>query len=174
VADASSEHASEKPKRGRPEMIPNWALDQFAALVSLKVKSKRHKQNLWYAKTALAALLNGCDRIDPRFDWLCTDQRFVRLCVLAELGRLGDPEEIRNIAARICERKLNTVAAVAVVRRHRLGQSSSGDAGQLCCEITRLIDAYLARHPATTQAEVLKALKMAVVAVQRPEEEPPP
>jgi hypothetical protein len=131
-----------------------------------KVKTRRHEQNLWHARTAVAALLVK-NRVAPGFSWLCTDERYVRVGILAELGRLGDPEEIRRLAVRICKEKLNTVRAVALIRRHRLGRPSPGDWGQLCREIAKLIDAYRARHPATTQVEVLKALRMAAVAVQQ-------
>jgi hypothetical protein len=77
--------------------------------------------------------------------------------ILTELGRVADPEVMRALAEHICEQKLPTARAVALVRRARLGDSAP-DPDRLVDSLLTVVNDHMARYPYTRDADVLAAL----------------
>jgi hypothetical protein len=106
---------------------------------------------------------------DPACGWLFGADRGGhnprwRRSILAQLGRLVDeqgPEVMREVAMLVCERRPPVKAAVALIRRVRLGQAGSGSAIVLTDVLDTAINGYLAAHPQTTRQQVLGALRNA-------------
>ncbi len=114
------------------------------------------------------ALETLCDDPEGRFQWLCDPvTQVIRVGILAELGRIGDPDAMCAIAARICELKPRTGEAVAMIRRWRCDLAARGDTDALALDILLAIDAYSVRHPATSWRQVLKALRRLVRAARQ-------
>ena len=63
-------------------------------------------------------------RSEQDLAWLLSERR-ARLPILTELGRIGEPEAIRHVAAHICQRKPRADEAVAMIRGWRDGKSPS-------------------------------------------------
>lgn len=93
----------------------------------------------------------------------------MRRTLLAELGRLRDPEVIRETALELCERRPKTADGVLWVRRMRTGIRPQPDADRLANQICRLLDSYCSAHPGTGKQDMLAALKIACDAVERAE-----
>ena len=109
-----------RPTRGRP---PEFSATELAFLASWfpDVKTRRGLHNIGYRQRALRLLMH-----DSQFAWLCGKERMQRSkgkgwkpAILVELGRLKDPELIREVAAILCERKPKTCDAIDMVRRVR-------------------------------------------------------
>lgn len=109
-----------RPKRGRPA---EFSASELAFLASWfpDVKTRRGLHNIGYRQRALAALMH-----DKQFAWLCDIDEMQQGTgkgwqppILVELGRLKDPELIREVAAILCERKPETRDAVNMIRRVR-------------------------------------------------------
>lgn len=115
-------------------------------------RSHRHVINMGYHGRAFKALQD-----DPRFEWLWWGGR-LRKTILAELGRVGDEDDIRALALTLCEQKPRTTDAIVRIRQWRLGRQEAGTADQLGDELCRAIDGYLARYPKTALATVIEAL----------------
>lgn len=100
-------------KRGRPPLRPEGYYDSVIRPVYPHVKTRRHLQNLDYAQTAYEAI--------------CDDQELVAhfksrysVSVMAQLGRLNDPELIRAVARLVMEDRSGRVRDIeARLRRFR-------------------------------------------------------
>jgi hypothetical protein len=84
----------------------------------------------------------------------------VRVAIVAELGRCGDPDMIREFAARICALRPSVKDALTLIRTWRNGGAAPGDAAALADEIARLVRDYTLRHPATTNDQVREAMEI--------------
>jgi hypothetical protein len=84
---------------------------------------------------------------DP-YAWLRLPGDGLRVTLLSELGRLGDPDLIRTIAARVCAVKPAAREGALRIRRLRAA-ASAPKPGQLGQELAHAIDDYLLRYPAT-------------------------
>jgi hypothetical protein len=100
-------------------------------------------------------------RLCEQYGWLCAG--YSRREIMAQLGRIEDPEEIHFLATKLCREKPRTKDAIAFLRRYRNASSGAGDVKALVEQISRLIRDYMVRHPATTQEQVHEALRRAAV-----------
>ena len=58
------------------------------------------------------------------FSWLFSGERKLKQPILSELGRIGQPEAIRQIAQHICEMKPRPDEAVAMIRQWQTGTAT--------------------------------------------------
>jgi hypothetical protein len=134
------------------------------------VATVRGRQNKAYLIEAIGAL-----KIDPeaaypqayhdRFPWLFgadrTNGSTWRFSVLAELGRIRDPEEIVAAAEELCRiEPPSTKAAIALVREWRGARRADPSAHRLHARLARTIEGYLDEYPDTTFSGVLQALAL--------------
>ena len=115
-----AENVSEKRKRGRPSSFADWE-KSFAKSAGLDVHTDRGLANICYQQRAIHVLLN-----DPKCLWLGVDEKAImagtmqmRRTIMQELGRIADDDELRQVAAKICELKPTARAAVAMLRQYR-------------------------------------------------------
>ena len=128
----NEEEFSETRKRGRPPIMDDTMeqilREEFPTLASRRALCER--QYMLHAVNALGDA--------PEFAWLISgDVR--RKSILSELGRLRDPEHIRQVAARLCETKPTARRAIAFIRHERLGERPV-DADRLTTALARGID----------------------------------
>jgi hypothetical protein len=148
------ETVSEKPRRGRPKIYSDDAIQRYKALWSDRITSGRGLQNIARMQHAIRVLtVSGLD-----FHWLY-NPRTVKQAILYDLGRLSTDAEITDWAAFLCERKPTGKAAVAMLRNYRLGGSSKQGAIGLGAIIATTIDDFVRRYPNTTRQQVLTALE---------------
>ena len=127
------------------------------------VKSRRGKLDVEYRFHALHCLGGGKDL---RFFWIADfkkmesgEPRSWKPAILTELGRIGDPESIKNVALALCSKKPKTTKqAIAFIRRIRTGKEPIGDCLDLGSKISKLIDEYMAARPSMTFQMVRMAL----------------
>ena len=125
-AEAITEAASEKTRRGRPPAFPDFMLD-FQRTSYPEVRSRRGLNDLCYRALALNVILHAPD--PTRFGWLC-DMEAMRAktpnawkpSILTELGRMATAADIVECAEVLCERKPSTKQAVAWLRRVRAAE----------------------------------------------------
>jgi hypothetical protein len=143
------EAASEKPRRGRPPRIP----PNFLAGLDKELPGRTTRQ---LHEHAYAFLALGQLGDDPAFAWLTEPQP--RVTLLAELGRLGveDAAGAREVARVLCEKKLSTTRARALVRRVRLGQDATVDG--FTRALADAADAYIRRHGRPSKEDATIAL----------------
>ena len=125
--------------------------------------------NRLHAVTALVALQG-----DNRFSWLfdledteAGGRKKIRRTLLSELGRLRDPDVIRESALELCSRKPKTATGVAWLRRFSTGSSPISDVDGLANQICGLLDRYQNTPPDLTFEEMLEALDAAAAAVKK-------
>jgi hypothetical protein len=167
------ENISDKPKRGRPKLLDEWIEEKLRDDWG-PFATERTVQNAWYHIRAFNVLGFGDDApLDPFFLWLCDPERqrgpsgkVFRKTILTELGRIGDDETLIAVAREICDLKPKARDAVALIRRARLG-GGKPKPNQLGNEIIRAINAYQARYPSTTPAEIAAALTAVYAVVTR-------
>ncbi len=157
VEVADREAAAKTPTgrgRGRPRATPReW--DDFAAATESD-KSRRTHVKRFHATMAVGVLGRGAG--DEFAHILGPDSP--RWEVLAELGRLEDPDRILVAARSLCGGKVRAKDAVVLVRRWRLGKAAPATASGLAAEITRTIQGYGLRHPDATAALIVRALDL--------------
>ena len=158
-ADGISETVSEKKKRGRPKIVPDWETDLVKNMHD--GDTVRSDQNNYYLLEAMNAL-----DFDPEFAWLLpahaeikAGRATIRKTIMYELGRLQDAEVIRAVASRVCELKQKSKDAVAMIRRFRLGRGAKPDFIDLYMHIVNALDDYLIGHPSTPPEMQARALR---------------
>ncbi len=136
-----------KKKRGRPRLLDPDHLAQYRDLMGNEL-SERTLQNRHFVSRASSALGLGETPADHPYRYLISPdgvdsigKKTVRFTILTELGRMADLEDMRYVADHICASRLPTAAAVALIRRVRLG-----DAPPPAPDVPpdRLVDAILA------------------------------
>jgi hypothetical protein len=148
--DSISENVSEKKRgRGRPA---KFAHECYEPLEQFSAQTQRGKQNFIYASLAVGFLTQN----EERFAYLL--KPVFRATILAELGRINNPNVMASAADEICRARLKTFKAVALCRRMR-GASKPSPAG-LAAEIRRAIQKYRDRHPNVSEADVTAALRI--------------
>lgn len=148
-----SSKKAEDRKRGRPPLLPADVMAKLRARYP-DVTTRRGLLNVYYRTEAMDVLHE-----DARFHWLTDSGRPKwKASILTELGRTGDVERMRIMAARICELKPRVKEAVAMIRGWRMGKKGEGSAADLAAAVAGAIDLYLAGHPKTTWRQVRVAL----------------
>ena len=158
-ADGISETVSEKKKRGRPKIVPEWEIKLWEKMSAFD--TARSYQNKHYLLEAMNAL-----EYDPEFAWLLpaeaeikAGRAKIRNAIMYELGRLQDRDVIRAVASRVCELKQKSKDAVAMIRRFRLGRGAKPDFIDLYMHIANALDDYLIGHPSTPPEMQARALR---------------
>lgn len=109
---SNSEAASKK--RGRPEVFP---ASLFLGETGRRLTRRQIQNRRWALDGVRLLMVDG--KIPPEFRWLCDDERFFRVGILAELGRTQDRDTATLLARFICERKPPAKMAEALVREAR-------------------------------------------------------
>jgi hypothetical protein len=130
-------------------------------------QTRRSHLNALYMHRALASLMDyerACGE-NPRLRWYYERResgvRIRRKTLLAELGRLGDPEQIADVALDIAGRP--TRRQVASLRDYRLapdpGCGPQADAATLAGQLRRVVEEYIAGHPDMTRWDIDAAME---------------
>ena len=149
-----------KRKRGRPPKVLDNGITRQEAISNIENmglgsdgKSERSKINHYYMIRAHGALRdqNGDASVNGEFSFIISadswhDIRAYKRTILQELGRLEDPNLIRDVARAICEHKLNTMEAVTYIRQFRTGGKAPGCSLDLVKVIAKSIDEYIYKH----------------------------
>jgi hypothetical protein len=149
-------------KRGRPPRVAAEELAHFRGCFP-EVRSRR---GLLFKRDSCRAL--GILLEDGRFAWLCSTREEINAgksrlhyTLLAELGRIEDEAEMKEVALLLCEQKPQSKRGVAFIRACRLGRTAEPDAMALTLRVIRCVDDYRATHPATTPRQIFAALENA-------------
>lgn len=125
---------------------------------------ERQLLNVHYMQKAIKIL--GLGKNDeskgwlPEFEWLFdAPKNVVRVSILAELGRIEDPNDLYDFALAVCKQKPKTKIAVVRIRNWRLGKNGEGDAEKLGDEIRCVIANYIERFPKTKLQQIFDALE---------------
>jgi hypothetical protein len=180
MPEPKSEKFSEMPKRrrGRPrafqaEVTEGLTQERFWALNgSLESnQTRRNHMNVMYRMKALSALIHGDDA--DRFAWLADQRKMAvgtpkswRPSILSELGRIEDEEDMKSIAAQLCEAKPKARAAIVMIRAWRLGRTSPGSALDLANDLIGRVNDYMTRHPDLPMGDVVSAVETALQKVK--------
>ena len=141
-----SEKSSKKRKRGRPERFHPSMLEIYRQ--GSDGYTRRAHPDAGYHVAAFQALGGGDD---PAYAWLIDLKTGkVRRSILAELGRLEDPDAIRDIAGQICELRLKAADAIMAVRAVRLGKKAAADEDDLYERLLAFLDRYQRHHEGGT------------------------
>lgn len=165
-----------KKSRDHPKAFDDGELASAAeamangVLVSVP-KSRRQMQNRLYALRAMERLgLLGDGELEqaladrPALRWLVNEEG-ARWGILAELGRIREPEKFDVAVAWVLGRQPKTREAVARLRRFRIDGTRSSNTRDLAGEIVRVVTGYGIRHPELTREQELKALRLATEAL---------
>jgi hypothetical protein len=86
----------------------------------------------------------------------------LRMSALAELGRLGDPDLIREVAHKLCEsRPATTKAGIARIRDIRRGAREANPT-ELANSLVRCVNDYWKRFPKLTPEQIRTAFNNAL------------
>jgi hypothetical protein len=160
-----SENFSEKPRRGRPPVMnPELEKRCRRAAGMFQHSSRRANVNEYYFYEAMGALWPDGDAEQEEankvtFAWLGdpSTQKGTKNTIVSELGRLVDPDTIREAARQICERKMRTREAVVRLRRLRV-KPKTGSVSELREELIAHVNDYWLRHPEFTVEQFLDAI----------------
>jgi len=170
-----------KRKRGRPPKMLDDGVSRKKRISDLEKmglstdgKSERAKINNFYQIIAHGALKDQNDNtpIDGEFSFIISsvgwhDIRNYKRTILQELGRLEDPDLIRDVARVICENKLNTMEAVTYIRQFRTGGKSTGDSLNLARVIGKTIDVYILKHSGVNDDMIRDSLNIVLNAFSK-------
>jgi hypothetical protein len=156
LEDEISEAASKKKRRGRPRRFPE-VVEAWQGLGH--PRSTQAAIDGIFHGVALSAL--GADedaKLPADLAWLNG-----KVGILAQLGRLhfqtGDIETTRRIAAQLCEIKLKVKAAIAAVRRYRLGRDAVQRGDGLLVQLASCIDNYRSVRPSILVTDILTTIE---------------
>jgi hypothetical protein len=165
--DGNSESVSEKPRRGRPCVIPEETRAQYAAMGLFDdITTERSRHNVYYRQRACLVLQITDPVASAPFRWLADIEAMRRArnkrwraTILTELGRINDEDQLRAIALAVCERKPRAREAITLIRKLRRRATGNGTADGLRRELIRQANDYLARHPGMPWSAVAKAAR---------------
>jgi hypothetical protein len=164
-----TENTSEKKKRrGRPRLMEaDW--EEYMRETTGQYVSHRTIQNADYETRAVMVLkLSMTNAPDYPYRWLAdptkqhicgrSQRQGYRKTVLAELGRIKNEEDLRDVALEVCRLKPKTQDAIRMIRRSRLGQSPKANPISVEDAIWRAIEDYKSIHPETTENDICNAV----------------
>ena len=104
-------------KRGRPRLMPEWRESQLCSLFP-DSRSKMGLHHKYYLTRAVRALREGSAGGVPgeQFRYLFDVGGKCKQTILSELGRIEEPEDLREVALYICEYRIRTDRAIAGIR----------------------------------------------------------
>lgn len=161
-------------KRGRPLKVLDDGRTRKEAVAYLAsvglyddVKSERAKINNYYMVEAHSALRNQDNNfsIDGEFSFLISvngreDVINYKRTILQELGRLENPELIREVARGVCEYRLSTSRAITYIKLFKTGKQPAGDALNLATAIEKIIYDYRIKHADVTLDMILHSINI--------------
>lgn len=119
-----------------------------------ELRSRRGQVNAAYTVTATLAIGDN-----PAFHWLYDPgQGHMRTEILAELGRLRDPEAIRVVAGWLCADKPRTKDAIVQIRATRRQTLPLPDTRALATAILDTILTYRRQHLGTDMQHIDQAM----------------
>ena len=166
---AITENISEKPKRGRPPVIPDtFFSDKFVEFIYgpelVEYTTRRSKVSLAYRALAEETIACAVDakrgeEAFGEFAWLRNKKT-----LLTELGRmLFDADmagQMLATARELCEWKPTTKEGVAWVRSVRIGKPALWSIDDLVGALARAIDGFRACHRTSVELpDVIEALR---------------
>ena len=126
-------------------------------------KSRRQQQNALYAFKTMQVIKKDVDGFsaDSTYAWLiCDEPKIQKISILAELGRLDDPEDVLECARSICEQKLSVKMAVALIRKGRGKQRAGNLQDKLYMALACCLRDFLAVHPDLTDEDIIRVLNV--------------
>lgn len=163
ASEAISEKFSEKPKRGRPRVLDDEYVAIMRRLGGMASTVRRSNINEYFRMHAIGALWNhnpdGMDAGRAEFAYLIhpvTEK--MKATIMTELGRLEDPDVIRENARYICAQRMRVREAVVRLRRLR-AKPKAGSAWALCEELLAVVNDYRLRYPEFTIDQTLDAIE---------------
>jgi hypothetical protein len=145
-------------------------VDEFGliarAQLGLNCHTRRGKLNWFYLITALNALHAAPDH-NTRWPWLAPNGfdnqatlYWPRRTVLAELGRVADPEAIRDLADVVSNGNFTATEAVRRIRAWRLDQAifPPATADDLAVVLLKAVNQYAATHDGLTRGIMVDAM----------------
>jgi hypothetical protein len=136
--------AKNKAVTGRPKLNPVMEEELKASgQWDPESQPRRTLQNKLHALRARVAISEA--EAPERFAWLMNKE-----CILSELGRINDVDDLLGTALNMCDQKPNTRDAVVMIRHARNGFAPPPDADQLTGLIVATINAYIRSHPGVT------------------------
>lgn len=125
-------------------------------MVAGDAKTERSRQNRFYALRAIQ-VVGG----DPRFTWLADRARAHenawRPTILAELGRIGNDQTLRDVVAMICTHKPSARKAAAFIRRVR-GVRRQPTGSTLLKRLLDTVGRFVDEYPETSWDDVQKSI----------------
>ena len=158
-----SEDASEKRKRGRPRKHPEELV--YEVLNAQDAKTARGAVEYLLGAASYAAIVDAWKADPAGSSWaeyyIGKDGKGPagHKSIMAALGRIEDEEDRLATARIIADKKLSTRAAVAAVRRARLGREDKPDFPKLVQSLEVALDTYQAAHPSTPADMLIRALR---------------
>ena len=163
ATEAITEKFSEKPKRGRPRVLNDEFVRIMRGFGGFESRVRRSNINEYFGMHAFGALWNhnpdGMDAGKAAFAYLIhpvTEK--MKATVMTELGRLEDPDTIRENARYICAQRMPVREAVVRLRRLRT-KPKAGSVWALCNELIAVVNDYRLRHPEFTMDQILDAIE---------------
>jgi hypothetical protein len=164
--EAASENTKVKGRRGRPRRLSDTSMALYRS--TWPDRTDRHRLNLHYATTAMVVLAD-----DKRFAWLYDRKKMKagernswRPGILAELGRIADPDDLRMVAAQVCTMRPKTKIAVALIRRWRLGKEEARGILSITVKLENAVNEHLQAHPSCSWEELETALEFVLEEVR--------
>ena len=130
--------------------------------------SRRGRQERAYAFVALrrAGILDEpSEELKSRLGWLVDDEG-ARWGILAQLGRIEDPETFREALAWVLEERPKAKDAEAAIRRMRTGRVPQEQPAQLYRLLLKTVDGFRASHPDAGLWYVERELELALEEVR--------
>lgn len=125
------------------------------------IRTDRHRLNLHYAALAMVVLAD-----DTRFAWLYDRKKMQageknswRPSILAELGRIADPDALRTVAEQVCTMRPKTKVAIVLIRRWRLGKEQAHGVLSITVKLENAVNEHLQAHPSCSWEELETALE---------------
>jgi hypothetical protein len=160
------EAASEKgPRRGRPKVFDDRLLE---AIGSGGPNTRRGQQERAYAYAAMkraGILEEPSEGTKSRLGWLVDGER-ARWGILAQLGRIEDPETFREALAWVLEERPKAKDAEATIRRMRTGRVPQEQPAQLYRLLLNTVEGFRASHPDAGLRYVEQELELALETVR--------
>jgi|LSQX01.1.fsa_nt_gb hypothetical protein len=160
------EKVSEKPRRGRPRTTARNMAERISRDLCPDAQSERAKVDAVYRTVALSALVDDKTR---KYDWICDTEKMragkggFKQTIVAHLGRIVDPEAIRDAAAYVNDRQLRTQDAIRFIREYRgVAKRKQLDCLELTEQLLRVCGEYWKSFPELGTGFFVTALENAI------------
>jgi hypothetical protein len=159
ISETVSENSTVIRRRGRPRRFTDQTIAWLQDIHKPEKRTTRHLQNFSYQARA-QELIEPLVKSSPELGWLYDHEAIwrgegtYRQTIMQALGRIDDDAVLIAVARRVCELKLRTRDAVALMRRVRKVQKPI----DLTEALRRTLNIYLREHPELTLAQAREAV----------------